>query len=230
MSVKQRLIEFLKYKKIGQKKFAQIVGVSDGYVNAIKKSIQPITLHKIAMQFPELNTGWLMTGEGEMLKNSQSNAKIAEDIDIIDVPLIQYRARAGYLSGYADSEYMETLPVKKIRVDREYKGKYLLFEVEGDSMDDDSRRAICDRDIILCREIGRHLWENCKLHYRDYYFLFVTNNGIVIKQVIDHDVDNGVITCHSINPDPQYEDFKLHIDEIKELFSVVRIEERSMKL
>lgn len=68
MSVKQRLIEFLKYKKLGQKKFAQIVGISDGYVNAIRVSIQPGVLHKIAMQFPDLNTGWLLTGEGEMLK------------------------------------------------------------------------------------------------------------------------------------------------------------------
>ena len=69
MSVKQRLIGFLKHEGLGQKKFAQIIGVSDGYVNAIRVSIQPDTVHKIAMQFPELNTGWLLTGEGEMLKN-----------------------------------------------------------------------------------------------------------------------------------------------------------------
>jgi hypothetical protein len=73
MTVKERLIEFLKYKKIGQKKFAQEVGLSDGYVNAIRVSIQPNTLHKIAMQYPELNTGWLLTGEGKMLKKNHEN-------------------------------------------------------------------------------------------------------------------------------------------------------------
>ena len=72
ITIKQRLMEFIKTQGIGQKKFARQVGVSDGYVNAIRKSIQPDTLHKIAMRFPELNTGWLMTGEGEMLKHSTS--------------------------------------------------------------------------------------------------------------------------------------------------------------
>ena len=70
MSVKERLIKFLKYKNLGQKRFAQIVGLSYGYVNAIRVSIQPETLHKISMCFPELNIGWLITGEGEMLKSN----------------------------------------------------------------------------------------------------------------------------------------------------------------
>lgn len=73
MSVKQRLIKFLNHENLSQKRFAQIVGVSDGYVNAIKVSIQPKTIHKIAMHFPHLNTGWLLTGDGEMLKKNQSD-------------------------------------------------------------------------------------------------------------------------------------------------------------
>lgn len=95
MSVKQRLIEFIKYKNIGQKKFAQTVGVSDGYVNAIRVSIQPNTLHKIVMHYPELNTGWLLTGEGEMLKQPSqphsrnianthgANSKIIQGGDVV---------------------------------------------------------------------------------------------------------------------------------------------------
>lgn len=77
MSVKERLIEFLSHEGIGQKRFAESIGMSSGYVNAIRKSIQPDTVHKIAMQYPSLNTGWLLTGEGEMLKSSSPN-KIEE--------------------------------------------------------------------------------------------------------------------------------------------------------
>ena len=69
-TVKQRLISFLAYKGLSQARFAQLVGVSSGYVNAIRRSIQPATLHKITMQFPELDAGWLLTGEGEMLKGN----------------------------------------------------------------------------------------------------------------------------------------------------------------
>lgn len=71
-SVKQRLIAFLKFKQLSQARFSEIVGLSSGYVNAIRKSIQPETLHKIAMCFPDLNTGWLISGEGEMIKPDPS--------------------------------------------------------------------------------------------------------------------------------------------------------------
>ena len=67
MSVKQRLIEFIKYNNLGQGAFEKKVGLSNGYVNNIRNSIQPDKLHKIALQFPDLNKGWLMTGEGEMI-------------------------------------------------------------------------------------------------------------------------------------------------------------------
>ena len=60
MSVKERLMEFLSYEGIGQKRFAESIGMSSGYVNAIRKSIQPGTIHKIAMQYPNLNTCWLL--------------------------------------------------------------------------------------------------------------------------------------------------------------------------
>lgn len=70
-TVKQRLIKYLNYKDITQREFADIVGLSSGYVNAIRKGILPETLHKIAIHFPDLNTGWIITGEGEMLKQIQ---------------------------------------------------------------------------------------------------------------------------------------------------------------
>lgn len=73
-TVKQRLIEFLKSKNISQSKFEKQIGVSNGYVNNMRKSLQPDKLQRIALNYPELNTGWLMTGEGEMLKPSNSSA------------------------------------------------------------------------------------------------------------------------------------------------------------
>ena len=72
-TVKQRLIEFLAFKGLSQKRFAEVVGVSSGYVNSIRQSIQPKTLHRIAMCFPDLNTGWLLTGNGDMLVEKRSS-------------------------------------------------------------------------------------------------------------------------------------------------------------
>lgn len=70
--VKERLIQYLKYKGISQNRFAEIIGVSSGYVNNIRKSIQPDKINSIAKCFPDVNTGWIMTGMGEMLNNAES--------------------------------------------------------------------------------------------------------------------------------------------------------------
>lgn len=69
MEVKDRLTQFLSYKKIGQVSFASIAGLSRGYVNNIVNSIGPVAQSKIAKSFPELNIGWLLTGKGNMLKD-----------------------------------------------------------------------------------------------------------------------------------------------------------------
>lgn len=69
-SVKERLILFLSCICMSQKKFADKCGLSSGFVNNISRSIQPKTMLKITKQFPQLNAGWLLTGEGEMLKSA----------------------------------------------------------------------------------------------------------------------------------------------------------------
>ena len=79
-TIRERLIRFIKYKNITQKKFEQIVGASNGYVNNIKMGIGTNKLEKILLQFPELNKTWLLTGEGEMLLPQQeSNATITDN-------------------------------------------------------------------------------------------------------------------------------------------------------
>jgi transcriptional regulator with XRE-family HTH domain len=69
--MKERLMEFLHYLRISQKDFEDAVGLARGYVNNFRDNITVKTIEKIGKQYPELNTGWLMFGEGEMLKNTQ---------------------------------------------------------------------------------------------------------------------------------------------------------------
>lgn len=76
-NVKSRLIEFLKFKSISQKAFAQSVGVSAGFVNAIRVSIQPKTLEKISNVYPDLNITWLLTGVGPMLLDVAPPAQVS---------------------------------------------------------------------------------------------------------------------------------------------------------
>jgi hypothetical protein len=68
---KERLIEFLAYLGVGQNTFEKKVEISNGYISHSKGSIGSEIVSKISEKYPELNTEWLMTGKGEMLKNNQ---------------------------------------------------------------------------------------------------------------------------------------------------------------
>lgn len=72
MSVKQRLVAFIKYNKISQRQFETNVGLSNGFVNNISKGIGADKLQKILSVYPKLNQKWLITGEGDMLNSEQS--------------------------------------------------------------------------------------------------------------------------------------------------------------
>lgn len=69
MNIKERFAEFIQYKGLSRRKFQDKIGVSNSYIQNISNSIGKDVLNRLSIQFPELNTGWLLTGEGEMLKN-----------------------------------------------------------------------------------------------------------------------------------------------------------------
>ena len=76
--VKKRLILFIQHLGVSQGKFEREVALANGYVNNIRVSITPEKLKMIALRYPELNKGWLMTGEGEMLTSSKTTTQIDE--------------------------------------------------------------------------------------------------------------------------------------------------------
>lgn len=73
MSVKERLIKFAKSQERSVRAFEIKCGLTVGYINAIRVSIQPDKVQSIVLHYPNLNTGWLLTGDGKMLKSEEYN-------------------------------------------------------------------------------------------------------------------------------------------------------------
>lgn len=88
-TVQERLIAFIDYKGITKNKFETLCGLGKRYVSNISRSISPDVVKKISLTFPELNLGWVMTGEGEMLKKSSEPAPetISIPVDILRLNL-----------------------------------------------------------------------------------------------------------------------------------------------
>lgn len=227
MSVKERIKEFAKSQEKSVLAFELKAGLNKGYINAIRVSIQPEKIQSIASNYPNLNIDWLLTGEGEMLKNlstkeHRSNATYAKkEIGTTVAPLISQYAYAGYLSGFADQFFMESQPVYISKHDHNG-GNYVAFEVKGDSMDDNTRNSICQGDIVLGCELKKEYWL-FRLHFPKVFVIVHRENGIIIKEVIDHDVTTGIIRCHSWNPSPEFRDFSLNLEEIHQMFYIKEV-------
>lgn len=207
--------------------FANFMGektsTTSGWVSG-RRGIGKNVIDKITAKIPQVNPGWLLTGEGHMLVNigcTNEAAQIDEPI-ILHVPLVSQYAQAGYLCGYSDASYMATLPTIPYIVDHEAQGHYVAFEVRGDSMNDGTEEAIIEGDRLLCREIMPHLWSDSKLHIRKWDFVIVHSEGILVKRIIDHDVINHKITVHSLNS--MYEDKIIDLSEVKQIFNVVELQ------
>lgn len=67
--MKERLMEFIKEKDISNRKFLLKCGLSGTYISTLTGNPSGDTLKKIEAAYPELNTEWLLTGKGTMLKN-----------------------------------------------------------------------------------------------------------------------------------------------------------------
>ncbi|MDQ7947670.1 MAG: hypothetical protein AAGB30_11245 [Pedobacter sp.] len=147
------------------------------------------------------------------------------------IPIVPQRAYAGYMSGFADPTYYDDLEDILIGVDREASGTYIGFEVKGDSMicydtEELAEESIFPGRIAIGRELDKTHWKT-RLHthnYKNWIFVHKTE-GILIKQIAKHDVENGIITIHSLNP--KYEDEDLNLEDMQQIFSVIQIVQRT---
>lgn len=77
MDIKERLMQFINYKDMSVLAFETSVNLSNGAVSKMGDGTRRSTIDKISNYYPELNTNWLLTGEGEMLKPIQSVGDIS---------------------------------------------------------------------------------------------------------------------------------------------------------
>ena len=66
MTLKDRVKEYCKYKKIPVSKFELLSGLSNGYFNMVLHNPSQDKLDNISRSFPDLNINWLITGNGNM--------------------------------------------------------------------------------------------------------------------------------------------------------------------
>lgn len=237
-TVKQRLIEYLKLKGIGQNRFEKMAGLSIGYISKLRIEPSPTKLRGIINAAPDLNQEWLLTGKGEMLVTDVTPMRKSELEEftetkaglkfftredgqiVMKVPVVPIAALGSPEDEFAELVKEHEGDTVSVVVDSVHHGSYIAFRVDGDSMDDGTHDSFERGDIVVVRELSRDKWLP-KLHFKDWpYWVVCFGNNVRLKQIVAH--DGPTITCHSINPSPEYTDFTLNLDDVQRLFNVVK--------
>jgi len=171
--MKERLLIFLSYLKIGQNSFEKKVGLSTGYIHKCTGNMEMKTLDLIEAAFPELNMEWLKYGEvkGEMLKENEESQAYTTNQSGIGVPYFN----VDFLGGFNIVENDQTvLPEYYINF-KKYNEATVWVNVTGHSM----HPLISHGDIIALRRV-EDWWE--KIMYGEIYAI-VSEDFRTIKKV-----------------------------------------------
>lgn len=246
----ERLKEIRTHFKLTQGALAEKTGIKQSLISAIennKRNISPGILMAMNKAF-NINMDWLNSGKGEMLDGTNAKqltgfANVEEDdttnkfIDLDDgqklmiTPLVEEYAYAGYLSGYKDPEFIEELPKHSIIVNKYHKGNYQSFRAVGDSMTttdkDLMKDNIYDGNIVTGREVRKEHW-NYKLHTHKFSdYVVVHKDGILIKRIILHDTEQGILTLHSLNENKDlYPNFQVNLKDVYQIFNIVDVHQK----
>ena len=80
--VRNRLLEFLEYKGLEKSVFERMCGLANGFVDKTNARMRRTSLKSISNTFPELNTNWLMSGDGNMIQEVQPKQEQEHQDDI----------------------------------------------------------------------------------------------------------------------------------------------------
>ena len=212
-TVKARLIEFLKYEKIGQKKFAEKVGVSFGFVNAIRASIGPKTLQKIKDAYPHLNIEWLMTGDGQMLTQTVETPQREEPE--LPKPEISYTEGVPYYDEDFFAGFSEIMPTGHEHPDYlikmpGYEKATLWCNVSGHSMEPE----ISGGDIVALQKVEDFSF----LPYGEVYGIITTNGLRTVKRLGKSTLEGHY---RLIPTNKEYDDQDIPVDKIACVYRVM---------
>lgn len=119
---------------------------------------------------------------------------------------IQYvprQARAGYLEGYGDPEYISKL--EHFNLPGLPTGTYRAFQIKGDSMP-----PINDGFVVIGQYVEN--WQDLKVGKR--YVFLTRDEGIVFKRIASRlNEKNGLVL---MSDNPQYEPYKVKLEDIVE--------------
>lgn len=218
-SIVSRIKEFIDYKGLSVRKFEENVGFSNGaFASQYKnnKAIGSDKIENILQFYSEINTEWLLTGRGSMLKDEHENQspnitlhhgnRKTRDkiIESQEIPLYDLEATAGLIELFKGGQAARVLETIKIPNLPPCDG---ALSVTGDSM----YPLLKSGDIVLYKQIPV---STEAIFFGEMYLLGISideyEEMITVKYVQKSDKGDNYIKLVSLNQHHQSKDVLLN--------------------
>lgn len=194
-----------------QEEFANKVGIKRSLVGAYEEEradpridVLEIVGDIFKLSLDDLLLKDLSNSGGSYLNKRRQQKMMSADRNLIH--FVPVKAAAGYLAGYADSEFIDelntfTLPMLS-------GGNYRAFEIIGDSM-----LPTPSGSIIVGEKVEGGI-DDIKNNMA--YIVVSRNEGIVYKRIVKNNKVRNKLTLVSDNP--QFQPYQVNADDIVELW------------
>jgi transcriptional regulator with XRE-family HTH domain len=143
-----------------------------------------------------------------ILQPSRILAITVDDENNENIEVVNSKAAAGYLNGYADPEYIKEL--QRFQLPFLPTGTYRAFEIKGDSM-----QPLPSGSIV----IGEYVEKIADIKDGMTYVVVSNEDGIVYKRVFNKIEQDGVLVLKSDNP--TYQSYNINAQDILEIWKGV---------
>ncbi len=229
-TIDKKISTIISHFKLNNFSFSKRIGVTSTTVDSIingrlqkdgtRKKTKPgyDVLMAIINAF-DINPDYLFGKSAVMLRSNVSNNQTYSGIPTVvstnesgneNVVFVPVQASAGYLNGYGDPEYIESLPA--FRMPKLLGGSYRCFEVKGKSM----LNTFYEGDLVF----GAYVENLRDIKDDDVHVIVSKSEGVVLKRVINKIDDNQSLILISDNKDGNYPDYSLKAEDIKEIWRV----------
>lgn len=192
--------------RVAQPGMENLVSFSNYYKIAIDTLIRVDLVKLPESQLRQVEKGYDVFIRGSELRILATTVSADNEENI---ELVPEKAKAGYVSGFADPEYISILPTFRMPFLSKQK-KYRTFQVSGDSM-----LPIPDKAWVT----GMYIQDWSTIRNNDAFIILTADEGIVFKVVENRLTQDGKLILHSLNP--TYAPYDLEAKDIREMWQFV---------
>ena len=140
---------------------------------------------------------------------------------LVMAPLIFVEWHKKYIDGLEKKD--DSVPFKSaFIIDFLAKEPHRIFEISGDSMNDDSLNAIPNKAFVLGLGLRKESFTKDDETLWNKSYILVCKDRIICKQLTGYSKDKASLLCHNLNTSPEFQDFELPLEDVFQIFKIVQ--------